>query len=329
MEATISALTAKYSKTYKRMRKAIEKYDRICVFRHIKPDYDAMGSQMGLVTFLKDNFPSKEIRFVGDNHSTFTPRLFPETERLPEEWFASPFLAIVVDVGEPSRIADPRFEKGETVIKFDHHPTPFVIAKDYVLEPESGSAAELVASFCLSWKGKKMSPEAAHYFYIGIVGDTGRFMYSSTNTHTFEVAQRLVETGFPLHDTYLDMYEKKIDDLKVTAYVLNHFEVSPHGVAYYVLPADIQEKLKITSERGKENVNLFSNIDGINAWCSISEDPNPKDWCWRISIRSKRVDISGVANRFGGGGHANASGARIQNLDELPSLIAALDELFE
>ena len=54
MEATISALTAKYSKTYKRMRKAIEKYDRICVFRHIKPDYDAMGSQMGLVTFLKD-----------------------------------------------------------------------------------------------------------------------------------------------------------------------------------------------------------------------------------------------------------------------------------
>jgi hypothetical protein len=46
---------------------------------------DAMGTQMGLYTFLKDNFPAKEIHFVGDNHVSFTPRLFPETERLNDE----------------------------------------------------------------------------------------------------------------------------------------------------------------------------------------------------------------------------------------------------
>jgi len=124
------------------------------------------------------------------------------------------------------------------------------------------------------------------------------------------------------------MYEKKLDDLKVTAYILNHFSVSPHGIAYYCLDARTQEDLKITPERGKENVNLFSNIDGINAWCSITEDPTPKDWCWRISIRSKRKDISPVAFKWGGGGHAQASGARIKDLTELDAFIKELDDLF-
>ena len=107
-----------------------------------------------------------------------------------------------------------------------------------------------------------------------------------------------------------------------------HFTVSPHGVAYYLLDTKIQSDLSITTERGKENVNLFSNIEGVNAWCSITEDPNPKEPCWRISIRSKRKDISGVANNWGGGGHAQASGAKIADLSELDQFIKDLDDLF-
>ena len=132
--------------------------------------------------------------------------------------------------------------------------------------------------------------------------------------HTFAVAEELLACGIELSQVYQRMYVKQLDDLKVTAYILNHFSVSPHGVAYYVLDKDIQQELKITTERGKENVNLFSNIDGINAWCSITEDPTPNDYCWRISIRSKAIPINGVATEFGGGGHAQASGARIDSL---------------
>lgn len=122
------------------------------------------------------------------------------------------------------------------------------------------------------------------------------------------------------------MYLKKVDDLKVTAYVLNHFEVSKNGVAYYVLPYNIQTDLNITVERGKENVNLFANIEGINAWCSVSEDI--KDKCWRVSIRSKEKPINDVATLFEGGGHPQASGAKLNSLDDLPKLIEALDNLF-
>ena len=75
---------------------------------------------------------------------------------------------------------------------------------------------------------------------------------------------------------------------------------------------------------------MFSNIEGVNAWCSVTEDKSsPKDYCWRVSIRSKHKDISGVANKWRGGGHALASGAKVKSLEELPLLIADLDALFE
>ena len=125
------------------------------------------------------------------------------------------------------------------------------------------------------------------------------------------------------------MYLKQIDDLNVTAYILNNFKISEKGVAYYVLDYETQEKLKITTERGKENVNLFSNIQGINIWCSITQDVDPKEPCWRISIRSREYTVNGVAKDFGGGGHAQASGAKIATLDELPKFIAALDALIK
>ena len=77
----------------------------------------------------------------------------------------------------------------------------------------------------------------------------------------------------------------------------------------------------------KAFVNTFANIKGINVWCSISEDV--KDDCWRVSIRSKKVDISGVAHKWQGGGHAQASGARINHIKDLKKFIADLDAVIE
>ncbi|MBR1847575.1 MAG: bifunctional oligoribonuclease/PAP phosphatase NrnA [Bacilli bacterium] len=329
LDPIISSYAKAHSKAYKQIYKAIERYDKIVVFRHLKPDYDAMGSQMGMVTFLKDNFPEKEIHFVGDNHVTFTPRVFPETENLSEDWFkANKFLAIIMDVGDADRIADPRFKHAAYKVKIDHHPCKKEVARASLCDLEMAAAAELAANLMLNWKGKTLSKEAAYYLYIGIVGDSGRFLFSSTSTHTFAIAQALLATGIELPPLYQRMYEKNVDSLRSLAYVLNHFTVSPKGVAYYCLPKAIQDELHITPEQGKEHVNTFSNIAGINVWCSVTEDPNPKDYCWRISIRSKGMDISGVAMKWEGGGHKQASGAKIKSLDDLPEFIADLDALF-
>lgn len=326
----IKALGKKYKSEVCAIENAIRKYDRIAIFRHIMPDYDALGTQLGLYTFIKDNFPDKEVKMFGDNHVTFTPRIFPEMHRDGDSWFDRPFLAIIVDVSNKSRIADPRFEKAECIIKIDHHPNVEDFANVNVVDTSMAAASELVVALLLNFKHKYvLSKESATYFYIGIVGDSGRFQYSSTSALTFAVASELISRKITLNEIYSKMYLKQIDDLAVTAYILNNYKISPKGVAYYVLDSKIQKELKITTERGKENVNLFSNIQGINIWCSITQDEDPKEPCWRISIRSRDYVVNGVATEFGGGGHAQASGAKIKTLAELPKFIDALDALIK
>ena len=326
----IKELGKKFKSEVAGIENAIRKYDRIAIFRHIMPDYDALGTQLGLYTFIKDNFPNKEVKMFGDNHVTFTPRLFPEMDRDGDAWFDKPFLAIIVDVSNKSRIADPRFEKADFIIKIDHHPNVESFANINVVDTSTAAASELVVALLLNFKHKyEISKESATYFYIGIVGDSGRFQYSSTSALTFGVASVLISKKIVLNEIHSKMYLKQIDDLAVTAYILNNYKISPKGVAYYVLDSQIQKDLKITTERGKENVNLFSNIQGINIWCSITQDDDPKEPCWRISIRSRDYVINGVATEFGGGGHAQASGAKITTLAELPKFIDALDALIK
>ncbi len=317
----------KFKKEYSRILSAIKRYDRIAIFRHIMPDFDALGTQMGLATWIKDNFPNKDVKVFGDNHVTFTPRLYPVMDEESLDWFKEPFLAIILDCGNTSRIADPRWKKAKFKIKIDHHPDVEHFGKISIVDTSAAAASEIVVNMLLNFKGNYvLSSQAAFYFHSAIVGDSGSFKYSSVSEHTFAIAGQLVKTGISVSDVYQQMFLKQIDDLKVTAYILNHFEISEKGVAYYVLDAELQKELKITTERGKENVNLFANIEGINAWCSVTEDP--KDHCWRVSLRSRATPINGVAAMFEGGGHAQASGAKLNSLNDLPRLIAELDKLF-
>ena len=317
----------KFENEYALIEEKIKNFDRIAIFRHIMPDFDALGTQFGLATWIKENFPNKEVKVFGDNHVVFTPRgLFPQTDKENDSWFDEDFLAIIVDVGDLKRIADPRFQKATYKIKIDHHPETDKIFDTTVVDTSKAAASELVLNMLLNFKGDyKLSTLASEYFYIALTGDSGRFQYNSTTAHTFEIASILLASGINITKIYEKMYEKNVADLEVTKFILNNFKVSEHGVAYYVLNQKDLDALGLTCDRGKENVNLFSNIKGINIWCSITEDVTEP--CYRISIRSRNYTINGVASQFKGGGHAQASGCQIKDLTELPAFIEALDNV--
>lgn len=324
----INELNKKYKDTYKEIFNQIKKYKKIAIFRHIVPDFDALGTQFGLYTFLKDNFTDKDIIVLGDNHTVFTPKIFPTINKVSDEWFNEPFLAIIVDVGDKKRVADPRFEKASFKIKFDHHPETEKIFDLAITDTSMSAASELVTNFILSLPKKyTLSKLAATYLYTALVGDNGRFQFSSTSPHAFEIAEKLLLTGINIVSIYANMYEKKIEDLETIKFILNTYKVSPLGVAYYVLTNDDLLKLNLTSDRGKENVNFFSNYEGIKIWCSITEDITEP--CFRISIRSRNYVINEVATKFQGGGHAQAAGAQIKDLSELPCFISALEEVIK
>ena len=321
----IKALNDKYKTIYSSILDNVRRYQKIAIFRHIHPDFDALGAQHALKEFIHSNFLDKDVRILGDNHDDLTPRLFPKTDTTKNEWFNEPFLAIVLDTPNKRRISDPRFKLAEATIKIDHHPFIEEIGELELIETEISSASELLANMFYALN-LKITPTCASYLYIGIVGDSGRFEYN-TRPHTFEITTKLLETGFNLTETYHNMYLHTENDLKVVAYILTHYTRSKKGVAYYLLNRCDLANFKITTNQAKDHVNLFHFIDGIKIWCAITEDQ--KENCYRVSLRSENIKINDVATKWRGGGHPNASGAKLLNLNELDEFIKDLDNLIK
>lgn len=318
-----------YNKIAKSLKKAIEKYDVIAVFRHTMPDFDALGTQWGLVTFIKENYPNKVVYALGENHRKFTGLLYPNSDEVSDEaLYSKPYLAIIVDTGNTERVSDDRFKNADYTIKIDHHPAVEQYANEnYVIE-NAAAASEVIGEtlFAKAFKKQVVSKLAAKYLYSGIVGDSGRFQYPSTSKVTLGVASKLVNTGFDLQkEVYLPMYLKHVEDLRISAYVLSNFKLSEHGVAYYYMDKETQDKFNLTVERGKENINLLANIEEIKIWVSFTLDVEEN--LWRVSIRSRQVAINTVAAKYAGGGHANAAGAKAKDYEETLALIKDLDNL--
>lgn len=320
-----------YARIYRRILKAIEEFDTIAVFRHEAPDFDALGSQFGLVTWIKDNYPTKTVYALSDEKIPDTIRgIFPLPDPLAdEELFAKPFLSLVVDTSDTKRICDKRALKGQKIIKIDHHvsggddygainfvPTDFVAASEIL--------ADMISS--KTFKGHSLSKDAAKYLYIGIAGDSGRFQYTNTSPRTLKLAAWLLDQGkFDLQkEIYLPMYMKDVASLKNTAYILSNFKVSPNGVGYYILnQADLAAiGLDVTTASGQ--VNLLANIEEIKVWVSFTEDV--EKGYYRVSFRSRDLPVNEVALKYNGGGHKHAAGARADNLDVVQQIIDDIDQ---
>lgn len=328
IDEIIYSRTEQFEKDIDKTLDAIKQYDRIVIFRHTKPDYDAIGSQLGLYYFLKENFKNKEIHFVGENHVSLTGRCFPEMEKIDDSFFDKPFLGIVLDCSTAERISDERYQKAEMLIKIDHHPNVDPYGDIQIVDTTMAAAGELLANILLSFDGEYIiNKESAENLYKAIVGDSGRFLYESTTVHTFRICEILLAKGIDLSQVYLEMYNKSLSDLEVQAYILRHYKVTEHGIAYYVLNDETLKRFNLPPERGKDNVNIFAHFDGIHAWLSVSEDKAKNEW--RVSIRSEHESIQQIAEKYNGGGHDQASGAKLKSLDELDGLLKDLDDLFK
>jgi phosphoesterase RecJ-like protein len=313
---------------FKIMFKEIKNYDRIVVFRHEVPDFDALGTQMGLVTWLKESFPNKEVHYVGEGMHSFIPRIFPEPENVSEAWYdEKPFLAIIVDTSNVDRISDDHFKKAASIIKFDHHPEVEKFANISCVHPEMAACSELVALFIETMGDKKypLSKNAAYYFYIGIVGDSGRFRFPEVSPMTFRLAADLLQTGIKKEEIYSKMYFTSAHEFEFKKWVLTNFKISKGGTAYYILRDADLKKLGLEVGDGKIHLDLFRDVEGINCSVSITEDVSKGEY--RLSFRSETRPVSKVASMYGGGGHLFAAGGKLKSLDQLDSLIKDLDDL--
>ncbi len=321
----IKEYSKKFTRKYNKFLKLVKQYDKIAIFRHIRPDFDAIGSQLALYYWLKDNFKDKQIVYVGENSSNLSPKCFPFSMEVEDSFFDDKTLAIAVDTSGKVRISDERFKKCHYLIKIDHHPEVDRYGRLQIVDPSLSAAGELVANMLFSFKDYEISKDCAINLYKAIAGDSNRFLYDSVTPYTFALCEEIMKKGIVLSSIYKEMYFDDLSALNVTRYVMDNFKVTEHGVAYYILDKDTLKRFNLPPERGKDNINIFDHFHGIGIWCSISEDENKG--VWRVSIRSASIPIDEVAEKYRGGGHAQASGAKLKNLKELDMMLKDLDAL--
>ena len=243
-------------KLYKQVLKQIKKYQTIVVVRHDSPDFDASGSQFGLVTWIKDNFPDKKVYACGKPHKFFCPKLYPLTDENVE--LNDKYLLIIVDVANQPRIDGKEYiDNADYIIKIDHHPLCDDFGDISIVDEHATAAAEIIGEMLISYK-KIISEKCAYYLYSAIVGDSGRFQYSDTSSRTFNVVSKLFETKFNFQEIYDKMYIKSIKDIENIKYLFNVVNITENGVAYYLIDDATLKQLNIEREQMKAYVNLFA-----------------------------------------------------------------------
>ena len=302
----------------------IKEYNRIILFRHFRPDGDAIGSTKGMQAILRATYPEKEIYVVNNDRSAYLAFLGGEDEALPDELYADA-LALVLDTATEDRISNPKYKLCREIAKFDHHINHKPYGDYCWIEEEKSSTCEMVVEFYDTFRDElKMTKEAATYLYTGMVTDSGRFRFRSVDGDTMRYAGILLDAGVDTDTLYANLYIKDFKELKFQSYVYKKMKITENGVVYILVDKAMQKKFGLTSEQASACVSHLESIRGSLIWCAFIENAESKTI--RVRLRSRFVTISEIAERYRGGGHACAAGATLHAKKEIKALLAECDE---
>lgn len=294
---------------FKEIALKISQYDSIVIFRHTRPDLDALGSQIGLKHLISQNFENKKVYVVGDmNKFDFLGQMDEINDDIIKN-----SLAIICDVATKRLVSDDRYALAKEIIVIDHHKNECDIenSKTYV-DITAAAACQMIANFAID-NNLFINKECATALYSGLITDSGRFMYGLTKD-LFNVAGVLIDAGAVTKWVYDQLYSETLQEKKMKAYFISKFEVTPEGIAYMFNDKDVFDIFNVdvfTISRGM--VNCMAGIEGIEIWANFTYDISAdKVLC---EFRSKNIEIVGIAKKYGGGGHANACGATVDSFE--------------
>lgn len=300
----------------------IKEYPVVVIHRHTNPDGDALGSQIGLKEAIKDNFPDKETYIVGDAAGRYGFMDGATMDEIADEKYENA-LAIVLDCGSAHLISDERYKTAKQTVRFDHHIFSEKIADYEVVDTSYESCCGLVTEFLLK-SGLRLSPISAKALYTGMVTDSGRFRYDSTNANTFRLASALMEQKFDVNDVYSKLYADDFANVKLRAQFVLKIQFTPYRVAYiYTTKEELPSYGVDTFTISRGMVGVMADLRGVDTWVNFTETENEV----LCEIRSAKYNINPIAVKYGGGGHAKASGASLKNRAEAESLLNDLNAL--
>ena len=197
----------------------------------------------------------------------------------------------------------------------DHHATRDPIGTrdgDLRLLDDSASATSLIVAEWIRAVGLPFDQPLATALFTGIATDCGWFRFANTDVRTMRMAADLVEAGAAPSEIHAAIYQQEpASKLRLIAHMLNGLELKADGkLAVMCLRAADFEATGTDSSMTGELINEATRLAGTEATLLFVEEP---DRTVRVNLRSKRtLDVSALATRFGGGGHARAAGARLR-----------------
>jgi len=280
---------------------------------HVDPDGDALGSLLGLHHLCrahgKDSVASWPEPFVVAPHYAFLPGLEDCTK--PADFPTDADVVITFDCGSLQRLNElgvPALRAAEHggLVVLDHHITNARYGSVNVVDASAAATAVVVRKLAgrLGWG---LTREAALCLYTGLVTDTGRFQYDATCSEVFSLAAELSAFDLPIASMSRQLFEEhRFAYLKLAAACLGRAELDPGlgMVATWVDAEDLRE-YDVSIEETEGLIDLVRRAKEADVACVLKESAGGV----RVSLRSLgAVDVSAIATRFGGGGHAFAAG---------------------
>lgn len=301
------------------------KNDNFLIAAHAKPDGDACGSALGMLTFLRSNGKQAQALFADDIPDKFKKISDIQYLQNLDDWNDGFDSLIVLDCARSLRL-NSTFElssfKG-TVINIDHHADNDVQGNLNYVAKNASACASICADLAKIMHEKYQwifNSEAATWFYCGIVTDTGSFRFSNTDSAVLRAGAYLLEQGADSEKVInCAFFSKKENQQKFEAdMMLNCIKREFDGrYVYAFLPQEMFDKYNFDMKDGEGVIEFLREIDNS----IIAVLVYPKDNTLKVSLRSKdaRYPVGPVARSLNGGGHEMASGITVRDMsaDEL------------
>lgn len=302
--------------------KLIQSHDVIVIHRHNRPDGDALGSQIGMKYLLQENFPHKQIYMVGDAAGYLSFMEGCVMDEVPDSLYEGA-LALVLDCGSPHLISDDRWQTAAATARMDHHIYQGKFTDEEVIDSTFESCCGLITQFAETC-GLRLNRLAAKSLYTGMVTDSGRFRYDSTNARTLHLASLLLEQGFDTNEIFRPLYSESFESKKLRAQFLLKTQFTPNNVAWiYTTKEEVAALNKDIFSISRGMVNTMADLRGVGIWVNFAES----DEGVLCEIRSSDLNVNPIAVKYGGGGHAKACGATVPNRETAMAMLNDLNEM--
>jgi bifunctional oligoribonuclease and PAP phosphatase NrnA len=301
--------------TFEEIGRVLREHQKFAVLSHVRPDGDALGSQLALGLALQQL--GKDVRIWNEEGMLEKYSFLPRAELLtkPPATAEHVDVAIALDTAIQNRLGTPLAAIGSAKIwiNIDHHISNPGYGDLVIIDPSAPAVGEIIFRLIKS-QGLPFDHDIAENLFAAISTDTGSFQYPKTSARTFEIAAELVcagnlDVGKISQHLYENYPRRRLELLRELLRTMRFGECG--RVASFSL------RLKTAAELGvipEDNEGLIDHLRAVRGVIVAVFFEELSDGKVRVSMRSKdeRVDVCAICQKFGGGGHALAAGARVR-----------------